>query len=271
MKDRRRICLLRLSGPFDFLSETAGIKEHAMNRNRTLPLPEIKTPCFVVDLALLRKNLAILDRVRRETGVKILLAQKAFSMFSVYGVINGILDGTCASSPHEARLGREEFGKEVTAFAAAYSEQDLKELLTTCNRIIFNSFSQWKRFREIIRNSKDVKFGIRCNPEHSEGDVEIYDPCAPKSRLGIRRADFDGESLEGITGLHMHNLCEKNSDAFARTLAVFEEKFADIIPQMQWINLGGGHHITRQDYDIELLCRLLKEFKARWGTPGNFS
>ncbi len=270
MKDRRRICLLRLSGPFDFLSETAGIKEHAMNRNRTLPLPEIKTPCFVVDLALLRKNLAILDRVRRETGVKILLAQKAFSMFSVYGVINGILDGTCASSPHEARLGREEFGKEVTAFAAAYSEQDLKELLTTCNRIIFNSFSQWKRFREIIRNSKDVKFGIRCNPEHSEGDVEIYDPCAPKSRLGIRRADFDGESLEGITGLHMHNLCEKNSDAFARTLAVFEEKFADIIPQMQWINLGGGHHITRQDYDIELLCRLLKEFKARWGTPEIF-
>ena len=124
-----------------------------MNRNRTLPLPEIKTPCFVVDLALLRKNLAILDRVRRETGVKILLAQKAFSMFSVYGVINGILDGTCASSPHEARLGREEFGKEVTAFAAAYSEQDLKELLTTCNRIIFNSFSQWKLFREIIRNS----------------------------------------------------------------------------------------------------------------------
>ncbi len=235
-----------------------------------LPLSQIKTPCFVVDLSLLRRNLAILERVKRETGVKILLAQKAFSMFSVYGILNNVLDGTCASSPHEAKLGREEFGGEVTAFAAAYSKEDLAELTGTCNRIIFNSFSQWRRFREITAKAGNVKFGLRCNPEHSEGDVEIYDPCAPKSRLGIRRADFNGESLEGITGLHMHNLCEKNSDAFARTLAVFEDKFADIIPQMQWINLGGGHHITRPDYDIDLLCRLLTQFRRKWGTPEIF-
>ena len=234
-------------------------------------LPDgIPTPCFVVDLSRLRRNLEVLSSVRRKTGVKILLAQKAFSMFSVYGLLSGALDGTCASSPHEARLGREEFGKEVTAFAAAYSEKDLRELLACCDRIIFNSFSQWKRFRALARETSGVKFGLRCNPEHSEGDVAIYDPCAPNSRLGIRRADFEGESLEGITGLHVHNLCEKNSDAFARTLAVFEEKFADIIPRMEWVNLGGGHHITRPDYDIDLLCRLLNGFRERWGTPEIF-
>ncbi len=229
-----------------------------------LPLEDIKTPCFVVDRALLRKNLEILDRVRRETGVKILLAQKAFSMFSVYPLLAGTLDGTCASSPHEARLGREEFGKEVTAFAAAYSRQDLEELLSCCNHVIFNSFSQWKRFRDLTEKTSGVKFGLRCNPEHSEGQTPLYDPCAPKSRLGIRHADFAGESLEGITGLHVHNLCEQNADAFERTLAAFEKTFADIIPQMQWINFGGGHHITRPDYDVPLLCRLLNSFRERW-------
>lgn len=235
-----------------------------------LPLEVIQTPCFVVDKALLRKNLEILDRVRRETGVKILLAQKAFSMFSVYPVLAGVLDGTCASSPHEARLGREEFGKEVTAFAAAYSRQDLDELLVFCNHLIFNSFSQWKRFRDVTRKASGVKFGLRCNPEHSEGQTAIYDPCAPKSRLGIRHADFAGESLDGITGLHVHNLCEQNADAFERTLAVFEKNFANIIPQMQWINFGGGHHITRPDYDVPLLCRLLNDFRKRWKTPELF-
>ncbi|OQA82100.1 MAG: Carboxynorspermidine/carboxyspermidine decarboxylase [Lentisphaerae bacterium ADurb.Bin242] len=229
-----------------------------------LPLEDIKPPCFVVDRALLRRNLEILGRVRRETGVKILLAQKAFSMFSVYPLLAGTLDGTCASSPHEARLGREEFGKEVTAFAAAYSRQDLEELLSCCNHVIFNSFSQWKRFRDLTGKAPGVKFGLRCNPEHSEGQTPLYDPCAPKSRLGIRHADFAGESLEGITGLHVHNLCEQNADAFERTLAVFEKTFADIIPQMQWINFGGGHHITRPDYDVPLLCRLLNGFRKRW-------
>jgi len=235
-----------------------------------LPLEAIKTPCFVVDKALLRKNLEILNHVRRETGVKILLAQKAFSMYSVYPLLAGTLDGTCASSPHEARLGHEEFGKEVTAFAAAYSRRDLQELLVFCDHVIFNSFPQWKRFRDLTKKASGVKFGLRCNPEHSEGQTELYDPCAPKSRLGIRRADFAGESLEGITGLHVHNLCEQNADAFERTLAAFEKNFADIIPQMQWINFGGGHHITRPDYDVPLLCRLLNGFRKRWKTPEIF-
>ena len=235
-----------------------------------LPLNQIETPCFVVDKALLRRNLAVLDSVRKRTGVKILLAQKAFSMYAVYPLLAEVLDGTCASSPDEARLGREEFGKEVTAFAAAYSEQDLRELLGWCNHIIFNSFSQWQRFRPLTSAAENVRFGVRCNPEHSEGTVEIYDPCAPKSRLGIRAADFAGQDLSGITGLHVHNLCEQNSDAFERTLRAFEEKFAFLIPQMQWINFGGGHHITRPDYDIDRLCNLLNGFRERWKTPELF-
>lgn len=235
-----------------------------------LPLNQIETPCFVVDKALLRRNLAVLDSVRKRTGIKILLAQKAFSMYAVYPLLAEVLDGTCASSPDEARLGREEFGKEVTAFAAAYSEQDLRELLGWCNHIIFNSFSQWQRFRPLTAAAENVRFGVRCNPEHSEGTVEIYDPCAPKSRLGIRAADFAGQDLTGITGLHVHNLCEQNSDAFERTLRDFEEKFAFLIPQMQWINFGGGHHITRPDYDVDLLCSLLNGFRERWKTPELF-
>ncbi len=235
-----------------------------------LPLNQIETPCFVVDKALLCRNLAVLDSVRKRTGIKILLAQKAFSMYAVYPLLAEVLDGTCASSPDEARLGREEFGKEVTAFAAAYSEQDLRELLGWCNHIIFNSFSQWQRFRPLTAAAENVRFGVRCNPEHSEGTVEIYDPCAPKSRLGIRAADFAGQDLTGITGLHVHNLCEQNSDAFERTLRAFEEKFAFLIPQMQWINFGGGHHITRPDYDVDLLCSLLNGFRERWKTPELF-
>ena len=235
-----------------------------------LPLNQIETPCFVVDKALLRRNLAVLDSVRKRTGIKILLAQKAFSMYAVYPLLAEVLDGTCASSPDEARLGREEFGKEVTAFAAAYSEQDLRELLGWCNHIIFNSFSQWQRFRPLTAAAENVRFGVRCNPEHSEGTVEIYDPCAPKSRLGIRAADFAGQDLTCITGLHVHNLCEQNSDAFERTLRAFEEKFAFLIPQMQWINFGGGHHITRPDYDVDLLCSLLNGFRERWKTPELF-
>lgn len=233
-------------------------------------LDRIETPCFVVDKALLRKNLAILDSVRQRTGVRILLAQKAFSMYAVYPLLAQVLDGTCASSPDEARLGREEFGKNVTAFAAGYSEHDLRELLALCDNVIFNSLSQWERFRPLTAKAQNVKFGVRCNPEHSEGTVEIYDPCAPKSRLGIKAADFNGKCPEGITGLHVHNLCEQNADAFERTLKAFEEKFAFLIPQVQWINFGGGHHITRPDYDAELLIRLLNDFRERWHTPELF-
>lgn len=233
---------------------------------RNLDPATVKTPCFVVDLEALRENLSILDSVRKRTGAKILLAQKAFSMHSVYPMLAERLDGCCASSPHEARLARDYFGREVHAFAAAYSGDDLRELLTTCDHIVFNSFSQWKRFRSETRGAAGrVGFGLRVNPEHSEAEAEIYSPCAPKSRLGIRREAFDGESLDGIDGLHFHALCQKNSDALERTLAAFEARFQEFIPQMKWINFGGGHHITRADYDTERLCRLICEFQAKYG------
>ena len=222
------------------------------------------TPCFVVDLAALRRNLEILNGVRRRAGVKILLAQKAFSMFAVYPLISAVLDGTCASSPHEARLGREEFGKETHGFAAAYSESDLRELLRYCTTVVFNSFSQWRRFRELTKEAAGrVKFGLRVNPEHGEAVCEIYSPCAPKSRLGIKRAAFAGESLDGISGLHFHTLCEQDSDALERTMAAFEEHFGDLLGGMRWVNFGGGHHITRPGYDLERLVRILTEFRAR--------
>ena len=231
-----------------------------------LPLEKIPTPCFVVDLSRIRKNLEILDGVQKRTGAKILLAQKAFSMFGIYPLLARVLKGTCASSPHEARLGRDYFPGEVHAFAAAYSENDLRELLPICDHIVFNSFSQWKRFRPLTSlYTGKVEFGLRVNPEHSETEVAIYDPCSPGSRLGILRRDFAGhESLSGISGLHFHTLCEKNSDALERTLKAFESKFGDLIPRMKWINFGGGHHITRSDYDVDLLCSLIVDFRKKY-------
>lgn len=225
----------------------------------------IPTPCFVVDESLLRKNLAILGNVQNRTGARILLALKGFAMFSVFPVLREVLHGVCASSPHEARLGREEFGREVHTFAAAYSEADIRELLDLSDHIIFNSFNQWNRFRVLIKESgKNMECGIRVNPEHSEGLYPIYDPCSEGSRLGVRLRDFKAEDLEGISGLHFHTLCEHNSDALERTLKAFENNFGEFIPRMKWINFGGGHHITRDDYDVDLLCRLIDDFRSRY-------
>ena len=167
-------------------------------------------------------------------------------MFRVFPLLRETLQGVCASSPHEARLGREEFGSEVHAFAAAYNEAHLTSLLKYSDVLVFNSFSQWQRFRPLVQNAPGpVRCGIRVNPEHSEGRVPLYDPCAPGSRLGVRRVQFQGEDLTGISGLHFHTLCEHNADALERTLTVFEEKFGEFLGDMTWVNFGGGHHITR--------------------------
>ena len=233
----------------------------------SLNLQALPTPCFVLDVAALRANLAVLDIVQRRTGAKILLAQKAFSMYAVYPLLREVLHGVCASSPHEARLGREEFGREVHAFAAAYSERDVRELLTLCDHLLFNSFGQWRRFRDLCRaHAGRVSYGLRVNPEHSEAVAEMYSPCAPKSRLGIKREAFVGEDLDGISGLHFHTLCQQNADALERTVAAFEARFGEFIPQMRWINFGGGHHITRADYDVDRLCRIIDGFRQRHGT-----
>ena len=224
------------------------------------------SPAYVVDLGRLRHNLAILDEVQRRSGAKILLALKAFSMWSVFPLIRETLHGVCASSPWEARLGREEFGREVHSFSAAFKESDVVELLRTSNHLVFNSFAQLERFRPLWEQARGrVSVGLRVNPEHSEGATPIYDPCAPKSRLGIPRREFDGRSLAGVEGLHFHTLCEQLFKPLARTAKVFEEKFGEFLPQMQWLNLGGGHHITREGYDVDALVELVKYFRGKYG------
>jgi carboxynorspermidine decarboxylase len=230
----------------------------------------LNTPCYLVDVGLLRQNLEILADVKARTGCKILLALKCFSMFRLFPVIAETLDGVCASSPHEARLGFEEFGKEVHTFGAAYSRSDMEDLCRTSDHILFNSCSQLERFKPmiteyIVRSGKEIELGIRINPEHSEGAVEMYDPCAPGSRLGIRRDQLREELLEGVTGLHWHNLCEQDADCLERTVAAVEERFGELIPRMRYVNFGGGHHITRPGYDLERLIRVINAFKAKWG------
>lgn len=240
--------------------------EHPVNFDPGL----VKTPAFVVDEGLLERNLDILADIKRRTGCRILLALKCFAMHSVFPQLRRVLDGTCASSPHEARLGREEFGGEVHTFAAAYSEEDVRDLAATTDHLVFNSFRQFDRFRAPAKARAEslgrrLRFGLRINPEHSEGAVAIYDPCAPGSRLGIRRRDFREQGLELISGLHWHNLCEQNADCLERTIGAVERSFGPFLARMDYINFGGGHHITRADYDRDLLVRLVNDFQQRWG------
>ncbi|WP_407925416.1 carboxynorspermidine decarboxylase [Geomonas oryzae] len=223
------------------------------------------SPAFVVDLGRLRHNLAILDEVQKRSGAKILLALKAFSMWSVFPIIAQTLHGICASSPWEARLGREEFGGEVHSFSAAFKESDVAELLTTSNHLVFNSFNQLERFRPMWEPyAGRVSVGLRVNPGHSEGHTPIYDPAAPKSRLGILHSEFEGKSLAGVEGLHFHTLCEQLFEPLERTSKVFEEKFGAFLPQMKWLNLGGGHHITREGYDIDALVELVRYYREKY-------
>ncbi|MDD2968208.1 MAG: carboxynorspermidine decarboxylase [Lachnospiraceae bacterium] len=224
---------------------------------------KIQTPYYITDERILAQNLAVLGRVANEAGCHILLAQKAFSMFSVYPMIGETLSGTTASGLYEAKLGYEEMGKENHIFSPAYTERDMDEILQLCDHIIFNSFGQWQKFKEKAM-AAGKSCGMRINPEYSTQDHAIYDPCAPGSRLGVTRAQFREELLDGLEGLHMHTLCEQNSDDFVTTLQAFEERFGAFLPRMKWVNFGGGHHITRSDYDLELLIRTIKEFKEKY-------
>ncbi len=226
----------------------------------------IDTPYYVVDLGLLRKNLSVMRRVQDETQAKILLALKGFAMWSVFPVIREYLVGVTASSVHEARLGREEMGGEVHAYAPAYTERDIDELIELADHVVFNSVAQWQKYApRLAASGRNIECGLRVNPEHREVEVDLYDPCAPGSRLGTKRSDLEGVSLAGLDGLHFHNLCQKNSDALERTLAAFEERFAQFIPGVKWVNFGGGHHISRPDYDVERLIRVVKGFSDRYG------
>jgi carboxynorspermidine decarboxylase len=240
-----------------------------LERFRLLDTRRLPSPCFVVDEIAVEENLRLLQRVGQDSGAKILLALKAFSMWSLGPLVAKYLSGTCASGVHEAKLGRECFGGEVHTYSAAYSEPDLREVLKISDHVVFNSPAQWRRFRllseSFAKENKKLKFGLRVNPQHSEGAVALYDPCAPYSRLGTPRAAIRPDDLDGLTGLHFHTLCEQDLPPLQRTLAVFEEKFGDLLKDMQWVNFGGGHHITRPGYQVDELVRVLRSFAQRHG------
>jgi carboxynorspermidine decarboxylase len=219
----------------------------------------------MIDLGLLRNNLEVLKSVQDRTGCRILLALKGFAAWSTFGLCKQYLAGAAASSLHEAKLAREYFDKEVHLCAPAYRDDDMEEYIQIVDDIVFNSFTQWVHFRKKVSSApRKIKCGIRVNPMHSEVKTQIYDPCAPGSRLGTLRKFFKEDQLDGITGLHFHTLCELNADSLARTLPAVNQHFSDMIRRMEWMNFGGGHHITRPDYDIDLLCKLITDFYVRY-------
>ncbi|WP_172195713.1 carboxynorspermidine decarboxylase [Saccharibacillus qingshengii] len=220
----------------------------------------VPSPCYVVDERLLTKNLELLGSVQARTGAKILLAQKGFSMFAEYPLVGKYLAGVTSSSLFEARLGYEKMGKEVHVYAPAYVDREFDELLSYTDHIVFNSFAQWRKFKDKVLNypGRKIEVGLRINPEYSELEVPLYDPCSPYSRMGITLENFDESDLEGIDGLHFHTMCEQNSDTLENTLKVVDEKFGHVISKMKWLNFGGGHHITRPDYDVERLIRCIE-------------
>lgn len=228
------------------------------------------SPCYVVDKALIRRNLKIISEVMSATGCKVLLALKGFSMYSLFPLVGEYLSGITASSLNEARLGYEEMRKEVHTYSPAFSDRDFPEILKISDHIVFNSFSQWRKFRPAVsqyieRTGRVIESGIRINPEYSEIKVPIYDPCSVDSRLGTTIANFEPDELDGISGLHFHTLCEQNSDALLNTVPFVDEKFGKYIAKMKWLNMGGGHHITRPDYDMEGLVRAIRFFQEKYG------
>lgn len=226
---------------------------------------ELPTPCYVIDEELLENNLKILHGVMERTGCKILLAQKAFSVYVLYPLIAKYLSGAAASGLFEARLAKEEMGKENHIFSPAYREEEFDEIVSICDHVIFNSFSQLEKFRDRVLDA-GKSIGLRINPECStqEGHA-IYDPCAAGSRLGITLENFRPDMLQGVSGLHFHTLCEQDSEPLVRTVAAVEERFGQWLPQMKWLNFGGGHHITRPGYNIALLEECIRHVQNTYG------
>jgi carboxynorspermidine decarboxylase len=235
-----------------------------MNKNYEIvdSFDKLPSPAYVCEEELLENNLKLLKRVQDETGVKILLALKGFAMHSTFDLCKKYLKGCCASGLHEALLAKEEFGGEVHTYSPAFKDEEIDEIISISNHLVFNSFNQLKRYKD--KAFKKVSLGVRLNPEYSSVEVDLYNPCAPNSRLGITKANFDESQLQYLEGFHFHALCEQNVDALQGALANFEKNFSLYFSQLKWVNFGGGHHITRADYDVEGLINLLKDFKARY-------
>lgn len=223
----------------------------------------IPSPCYVCEEAKLIKNLTLMQEVQKRTGVDIILALKGFSMWSTFPLVSEYLKGATASSVWEAKLAKYEMGKEVHAYSPAYKQQDMDELVNLCEHISFNSHNQWRRYKEQVL-SACVSPGLRVNPENQEADTALYDPCAPGSRLGILASQLIGEDISGIEGFHVHNLCESDSFATARTLDAIDAKFGKYLAKLKWLNLGGGHLMTSDGYDIEHLITTLSAFQAKY-------
>ncbi len=238
----------------------------------------VKTPCYIIDEDKLEENCKILQSVMEKTNCKILLAQKAYSCYGTYGTIAKYLSGTTASGVNEAKLGRYEmgipYGKETHVFKPAYTDEEMDELVELCDHIVFNNLRQWKRFRDKIQKArkkgKDIQCGIRINPGYSEIETPIYNPCFAGSRLGTTLSEFEKDIqynpdiLEGVDGLHFHTMCEQNSDVLERTLPFVEKMFGKYLKDMKWINFGGGHHVTRGDYDVEKLVECISHMQKTY-------
>lgn len=246
--------------------------------NYLLNSPDLPSPCFVLDVERLLLNINLLGDIQKKTGVKILLALKGFAAWSVFPLLSrsgsGCLWGTCVSSADEARLAHEKFGGEIHAFAAAFDDAEMRELMPMATHISFNSVSQLKKyapriqaFNNSFRKHDPLLTGLRVNPEHSEGAPDIYNPCAPGSRLGVRKKQMpslEDDLIASVQGLHFHTLCEQDSSALTRTLAAFENSFSPYFPKAQWFNFGGGHHITRDGYNVDLLCLTLLDWQKKY-------
>lgn len=228
-------------------------------------IDQVPTPAYVIDEAKLVNNLEILKSVQERTGCKVLLAQKAFSMYATYPLISQYLAGTTASGLYEAKLGREEFGGEVHVFAPAFKDADLEEILEIADHIVFNSERQLRKHVDKCR-AVGVSVGLRINPECStQGDHALYDPCAAGSRFGVRIDQFSEDLLDLVDGLHFHTLCEQNSDDLKTTLDAVEAKFGPYLHRIKWLNMGGGHHVTREDYDMDLLISSIQHMQETYG------
>ncbi|MGL4608933.1 MAG: carboxynorspermidine decarboxylase [Trueperaceae bacterium] len=249
-----------MTTPFDVAKVKTKIKPA-----ETIDFSQIPSPCFLLDEARLKRNLEVLEYVQKESGAKIILAFKGFSMWSAFDLVRRYLPGATASSLHEALLAKHEFKGEVHTYLPAYSDAEFPKVLELSDHLVFNSFSQWERFKpQVQASSRHVSCGIRINPEYAEVETDMYNPTMPFSRLGVTRAEFRADLMDGLEGLHFHSLCEKNSDTLERTLAVIEKNYADILPKVKWVNFGGGHLMTRSDYDIPRLIKVIKAFRERW-------
>jgi len=231
-------------------------------------LKDAPSPCWILEEGLLRHNLEILKRVKDESGVKILLALKGFALWKSFYLVREYLDGCCASGLNEAKLAYEEFKKEVSTYSPAFKEEEIEEISKISTHLTFNSVNQLKKFAKRAKEfNPNISLGVRVNPETSVAPVELYNPCGLYSRLGIRAVDFKSNSkeiLEHIEGLHFHALCEESSKSLEVVLKAFEEKFGEYLNRLKWVNFGGGHHITKEGYDIEHLISLIKSFKERY-------